>query len=111
MALLYPVGDFTAGDYLRSAEASRAAGERADAAAFTGAAVVLTDAPELYLAYAEDLLAMPGYDDDRPSRALWAAVNGYLRAGDAALRASARRPLRWSSRCCSPRVSRDRSAR
>lgn len=89
MALLHPVGDVTAGDYLRSAEASRAAGERADAAAFTGAAVVLTDAPELFLAYAEDLLAIPGYDDDRPSRALWAAVNGYLRAGDAALRASA----------------------
>jgi uncharacterized protein YfaS (alpha-2-macroglobulin family) len=87
------VGDFTARDYAGAAARARAAGERANALAFSGAAVVLADAPDLWVSYGEDLLALQGGDygqtRDRNTRAFAAAVNGYLRAGDPAARASA----------------------
>jgi hypothetical protein len=87
------VGDFTAADYLGAAVRARASGTFADAVAFSGAAVVLTDAADLWAGYAEDLLADGGGDyeaqRERQGRAVTAAINGYLRAGSPEVRAAA----------------------
>nr|MCU0909988.1 MG2 domain-containing protein [Paracoccaceae bacterium] len=92
MAELHRVGDFPAADYAQAATEARSSGNQADAVAFSGAAVVLSDAPDLWITYAEDLLAAQGDAgvlSNRQARAVNAAVNGYLRAGDDGTRAAA----------------------
>lgn len=77
---LYRVGDFPVSDYIRLAAAARVTGNRTRAADMMGAAVSLSDAPDLWVTYSEDL---------NGRHALSAAINGYLRADQPAVRASA----------------------
>ncbi len=85
------VGDYPVADYVRAASDARAAGNLRDAISFGAAAVLLTDAPDLWVAYADDMRAIEDSAQmrDKRGRALAAAINGYLRAADPATRAAA----------------------
>jgi len=85
--------EWTAGDLLQAGVEARANGNTVAAYRFTGAATVLTDAPDHWLEYARLALAIT---TDKSSerrnyqrRALWAATNAYLRAESAPMQHSA----------------------
>lgn len=67
-------------------EAARTAGNRRLSMLWTGVAVSLSDAPDLWVEYARQLLAInpQGFTEKRDlrNRTLSAAINGYLRAAD-----------------------------
>ncbi|SIS66790.1 alpha-2-macroglobulin family protein [Phaeovulum vinaykumarii] len=80
---------------LAEARRQEADGNPTRARALTGAALVLRDAPELWLDYARLSLAIPDKDqrNKNAGAAIAAAINGYLRAPQDALRAEAARML------------------
>ncbi|MBC7137974.1 MAG: alpha-2-macroglobulin family protein [Defluviimonas sp.] len=85
-------GERSAGDLLAASARRRAEGDLASAVQLLGAALNLTDAPDQWVDYARLLLDAPASDDQRienRDRALSASINGYLRAGSPALRATA----------------------
>jgi alpha-2-macroglobulin len=86
-------GDRIVGDLLQSAISEQANGNIASAYRYTGAAVVLSDAPDHWVEYARLALAIQtGNASERNSyryRALMASVNAYLRADNAAVQANA----------------------
>ncbi|MEM9641643.1 MAG: alpha-2-macroglobulin family protein [Pseudomonadota bacterium] len=86
----YPVGAGDVAEFLQSAAEARAADNPVQAVRMAGVAVVLEDAPDLWAALADDLLAAAEVSSvrNRPERAFWASVNGYLRADGAASRAA-----------------------
>ena len=79
-------------DYLDAARQAEKDGDLAVARDLTGAALVLTDRPELWLDYARLSLQMARADQERRDQlraeALSASINGYLRAGREAMRHS-----------------------
>ncbi|MFC2966965.1 alpha-2-macroglobulin family protein [Acidimangrovimonas pyrenivorans] len=87
-------GEWTARQLLDSARAAEKAGNPDAAARYTGAALNLTDAADQWVDYGRLLLAAQ-YNSKRlsrseyRSRALSAAINGYLRADGKPVRASA----------------------
>lgn len=90
----YMTGEYSADDLLNSARNAEGSGRPEDALRYLGAALNLTDAADQWVDYARLLRIAPdsnkrlnSYDFNR--RALWAAVNGYLRAGATATRANA----------------------
>ena len=90
LADFHKVGDFTVQDYVQGATNARNAGNWQNAVSFSGAAVVLSDAPELWVTYAEDLLDAQNTNlNMRITRAFSASINGYVRADQPALRARA----------------------
>jgi hypothetical protein len=87
------VEDFPVAEYVSAAARERVAGNWADTVYFSGAAVLLSDAPDLWVAYADDLMGTyragnPAGIADPVGRAITAAINAYLRADNPALRAS-----------------------
>ena len=86
----HPTNGFTDAEHLQSAADAEANGNPALAAQFAGAAVNVTDAPATWAEYARLLLdaGIPQGEAQRGFReqALTAAINGYLRATDPALR-------------------------
>jgi len=84
---------FTAADFLQSASEARANGNIVQAYRFTGAATVLSDAPDHWVEYARLAMAIETDNSSEKSdyrrRALAAAINGYLRADTAAVQHSA----------------------
>lgn len=86
-------GRFAVPDLLEAARQEERAGNIATASRFTGAAVALTDAPDLWVDYARLVLAMKANSSSErrafDSRALSAALNGYLRAEDDRVAAAA----------------------
>lgn len=89
----HAVGAWAVEDFLRSQQKARSEDRLSDARWFTGAAIVLSDAPDLWVDYAVQSLefAETRKNDRRKyqSSALDAAINGYLRAKSAPIRASA----------------------
>ena len=86
-------GEWTVQDHLRAAQARKAAGETRSALAFTGAAINLEDRADLWVEYGRLALQLAGEDSNlrnlMRTRALFASVNGYLRATGKATRAEA----------------------
>ncbi|HEX9859084.1 MAG TPA: PAN domain-containing protein, partial [Paracoccaceae bacterium] len=86
-------GQWTAAEHLQSAAEAEANGDMLLAGQFTGAALNLTDAADTWVEYARLLLAVgDGNTNNRRQfreRSLSAAINGYLRAKNPALRHSA----------------------
>ncbi len=80
---------WTAEEHLASAAEAETSGDLDGAAKFTGAALNITDAPENWADYARLLLAASATQTDAQQsyrdRAVWATVNGYLRADNKAL--------------------------
>ncbi|WP_212522706.1 alpha-2-macroglobulin family protein [Actibacterium sp. MT2.3-13A] len=87
------VNDWTAEALLNGAREARAQGNLVDAMKFAGSALTLTDAADQWVDYADLLLSIRTDDRNQArayrGRALLAAINGYLRAEGAALRATA----------------------
>ncbi len=85
--------DWTAGNLLSAGIEARTAGNIVNAYRFTGAATVLTDAPDHWLEYARLAMAIkPSKSSERRDyrrRALWAAINAYLRSDNAPMRHNA----------------------
>ncbi|MDP2738522.1 MAG: alpha-2-macroglobulin family protein [Pseudorhodobacter sp.] len=86
-------GQWSAEEHMRSAADSEASGDFVMASNFAGAAINVSDAPELWVEYARLLLAVGQTDaNNRTSyreRAFSAATNAYLRAQGKALRHNA----------------------
>jgi uncharacterized protein YfaS (alpha-2-macroglobulin family) len=99
-------GDWTAEDLIAAATDSVAAGDLLTASKFRGAALNLTDAADQWVEYGQTLFDIPetdaGLRQAYVSRALSAAVNGYLRADSPPLQATAlvlmARAFDWSGR-------------
>ena len=76
-----------------AAAEARASGDLMAAARFQGAAVTMTDAADQWVEYGQLLLDLPFADEgqrqNQAGRAISAAVNGYLRATNPALQATA----------------------
>jgi len=93
LARRHYVNDWTAEALLTGARDARAQGNIVNAMKFLGSALTLTDAADQWADYADLLLSIRTDNrNERRSyrtRALQAAINGYLRAEDAALRATA----------------------
>ncbi|MES2665405.1 MAG: alpha-2-macroglobulin family protein [Pseudomonadota bacterium] len=89
----HTTGPWSDADHLQAATEAEARGDMVQAAAFTGAALNLTDAPETWADYARLQLeaGKPQGNDQRfyLDRAFAASVNAYLRAENPALRHSA----------------------
>jgi len=89
----HPTTGLTAVDLLQGAREARAGGNTGGALVFTGMAVGLTDAADLWVEYARLALNAPANDTDQRhsfrERALAAAINGYLRAGTLPMQVSA----------------------
>ncbi|THD85745.1 alpha-2-macroglobulin family protein [Aliigemmobacter aestuarii] len=87
---LHATGVWSAEDLLKGAAEAEAQGNAARAMALTGAAVNLADAPDLWGEYARRLLLLADRDQQNRraynERAATAAINGYLRADNPALR-------------------------
>lgn len=82
-------GEWTAEDHLSAALEAEQSGDYERASRLVGAALNITDSPVDWAEYARlQLAASQGMDDPTPlrDRAFAAAVNGYLRAEDPALR-------------------------
>jgi alpha-2-macroglobulin len=83
-------GEWTAEEHLQSASDSEAAGDFVMAANFTGAALNLSDSGAHWGEYARRLLLAAGQDTNQANsyqqRAFSAAINGYLRSENPALR-------------------------
>ncbi|WP_171237930.1 alpha-2-macroglobulin family protein [Ruegeria sp. HKCCA5763] len=81
LGFLHPAGGY---DLKAVLDAARSAGSATQAMQWTGVAVSLSDAPDLWVEYARLLLIMnpSGWSERRDlrNRALNAAINGYLRA-------------------------------
>ena len=90
LGALHVTGPYSAAEHLAEAARQEAGGDPLRASDFAGAALVRTDAATDWEGYARLLLkAVPSYPDrgdELSSRALFAAVNGYLRADQPALR-------------------------
>jgi len=86
-------GDWAAADLLAAARSAAAEGDHLGASRFQGAALNLTDAGDQWVEYGRLLFGIPEQDSGirqgYVNRALSAAVNGYLRAGDPGLRVTA----------------------
>lgn len=93
LAKRHYVNDWTAEALLNAAREARAQGNIVNAMKFTGSALTLTDAADQWVDYADLLLSIRTDNrNERRSyrtRALQAAINGFLRAEGAALRATA----------------------
>ncbi|MGH1330294.1 MAG: alpha-2-macroglobulin family protein [Paracoccaceae bacterium] len=89
----HAVGAWSVEDFLRSQQKARNEDRLSDARWFTGAAIVLSDAPDLWVDYAVQSLefAATRKNDKRKYQlsAIDASINGYLRAESAPIRASA----------------------
>ena len=89
---LHTSGLWTAEEHLQSAADAEANGDMVLAGQFTGAALNVSDAPDLWLEYARRLMAAGDRDTDNQrsyrERAVNAAINGYLRADNPALQHS-----------------------
>lgn len=89
----HAVGTWSVEDFLRSQQKALSEDRLNDARWFTGAAIVLSDAPDLWVEYAVQSLdfAATRKNDRRKYQkvALNASINGYLRAQAAPIRASA----------------------
>ena len=90
---LHSVNENTAAEFIAAAETARRDGRTMDQLRFTGAAVTLTDSPDLWLAYAElaRTIEMPRSSDrsEMRRRAVSAAINAYLRSDAAPQRSAA----------------------
>jgi hypothetical protein len=93
LAAQHVTGDAGATDLVQAATDAGAAGDPALAAAYLGAALNLTDAPDQWVDYVYYLLDAAAANDAQRQglneRALAAAINAYLRADPPALRHSA----------------------
>ncbi|MEZ5776835.1 MAG: alpha-2-macroglobulin family protein [Paracoccaceae bacterium] len=93
MATDHVTGDFSEDELVAAAAQARRDNRWGDAARFTGAALNLSDAADLWVEYAESILSistlLPSSPLSDPRRASAAAVNAYLRADSKSLRASA----------------------
>ncbi|MEL7091025.1 MAG: alpha-2-macroglobulin family protein [Pseudomonadota bacterium] len=81
----FPVAGQTPQDLIAAADAAWARGDGLGALRWTATAIALTDAPDLWVRYAEDALRLPDSVPARDRRtaraqALPAALNGFLRA-------------------------------
>ncbi len=89
---LHITDNYTAEEHSQWAREAEAAGDPARAASFVGAALNLTDDPDGWLDYARLYLLAAGRDNNNAplfrGRALSAAVNAYLRSGQAPQRHS-----------------------
>ncbi len=86
-------GLWSAEEHMQSAAEAEANGDAAGAMRFTGAAVNVTDAPDLWVEYSRRLLLAADRDQNQArtyrERAVNAAINAYLRAGTKPLRHNA----------------------
>ena len=93
LGMAHPTGPWSEADWMAEAARARQAGNLTAAAGAVGAALNLSDAPDQWLDYGQLWFDVPGGSfserRDRAERALAAAVNAYLRAEAAGLRASA----------------------
>ncbi|EEW27014.1 alpha-2-macroglobulin family protein [Rhodobacter ferrooxidans] len=89
---LHTTGQWTAEEHMQSSADAEANGDLELAGQFAGAAINASDAPELWLDYSRLLLAESATNENNRSdlrnRAFNAAINGYLRAENKALRHS-----------------------
>ncbi|MBY6167068.1 alpha-2-macroglobulin family protein [Pseudooceanicola nitratireducens] len=90
---IHPSGQYRAGDMLSAARQREADGKLLEAMRWMGGAVSATDAADQWVDYARLLLASAETTDRNAARyrarAVSAAVNGYLRADSAPIRANA----------------------
>jgi len=88
----HSTGPWTAEEHLKAAAEAEAKGDWPTAAAFTGAALNITDSADLWLEYARRAQAAATSNSSGSGwyqgRALGAAINAYLRSGSAAQRHS-----------------------
>ena len=93
VGLRHPAGDQSLETAIDTANSRAAAGSKIQAAAWTGVAVSLTDRSDLWTEYARRLMLISSdkSSDKRKyeTRAISAAINGYLRGPNGAARASA----------------------
>ncbi|MDO9524944.1 MAG: MG2 domain-containing protein, partial [Gemmobacter sp.] len=89
MGRAHVTGDWSASELTSAAQQAESGGDPARAMRLTGAALNLTDSPELWAEYARLSLAIAGNPDQtrqNGDRAALAALNGYLRAENRGLR-------------------------
>ncbi|MEO0745791.1 MAG: PAN/Apple domain-containing protein, partial [Pseudomonadota bacterium] len=94
MGARFPVGEQTADDLIRAADAAWQRGDRAAALRWVGTAVALTDAPDLWVRYADHARRLGDAVSSAQRRrgraeAVPAALNGFLRAASAGGQATA----------------------
>ena len=93
IGFLHPAGALDMDQILQAALERANAGDAGNAAHWIGAAASLTDRSDLWVEYARQLARInpAAYDQQRrvKERAISAAINGYLRSGNAAAQASA----------------------
>ncbi|SEM61693.1 hypothetical protein SAMN04488103_101641 [Gemmobacter aquatilis] len=93
LAARHTSGQWSAAEHLQQAHDLEAGGDALRASDFAGAATNVDDSPEVWTEYARLLLAASdaGQGDvgDQRARALSAAINAYLRAGNKAIRHNA----------------------
>lgn len=91
------VNDWSLQALLDGAAGARARGDQLNALRFTGSALALADEASLWIDYAEAALAIESDDwntkRDYQNRAVWAATNAYLRAGNRQVQVNALLPL------------------
>ncbi|WP_102110354.1 alpha-2-macroglobulin family protein [Oceaniglobus roseus] len=93
LPLRHAMTGLTAVELLQSARAARSSGNTGGALRFTGQALGITDAADLWTEYARLLLAVEASSGDQQqtyrNRAVLAAINGYLRSGTVPAQVSA----------------------
>ncbi|KCV82608.1 hypothetical protein ATO10_06686 [Actibacterium atlanticum] len=87
------VNDWDLDALLNAAGTAQGQGNLVNAMRFTGSALTFTDAADQWVSYGDLALAIKTNDGskrrDYQNRALWAAINGYLRGSSAQVRANA----------------------